>query len=86
MTRPLQGGEPVVLIGMHTGGGLAFELPRARVSADCRFVRRREPRELALDIVAIDGIAGRVTLVYRATVPAHRELEDHVETVIRWDP
>lgn len=78
------GGEPVVLVGMDPQGDLAFELPRARVSASCRFSRRTEERELELDIVSIDVIGKRLSLVFRATVAAHRELEEHVETVVGW--
>ncbi len=84
--RRFVGGEPVMLVGMHPRGDLAFELPRTRVSASCRFLRRSEQREreLELDIVSIDAIAERLSLIFRATVPAHRELEEHVETVVEW--
>src|SRR5690606_20409129 len=38
----LQGGDPCVLVGMHPGGDIVFELPRARVRADSRFVGHRD--------------------------------------------
>lgn len=82
----LRGGEPVVLLGMHPEGTIAFELPAAAVTGESRFVDRRVPLELALDIVRIDVVAGRLSLVYRATVPASRRLEQHVETVVQWRP
>lgn len=77
------GGEPVALVGMDPRGDLGFELPRARAVAEVGFRRQREHRELELDIVSIDAIAGKLSLIFRGTVHAHRRLEQHVETVVR---
>jgi len=77
------GGEPVALVGMDPRGDLAFELPRARAAAEVAFRHHRETRELELDIVSIDALEGRLSLIFRATIPAHRKLEQHVETVVR---
>ena len=78
------GGEPVALVGMHPRGDLAFTLPRAHVSARSAFLHRNVELELELDIVSIDMIEARMALIFRATIPAHRELEEHVETVVSW--
>nr|WP_255216648.1 DUF2169 domain-containing protein [Pseudenhygromyxa sp. WMMC2535] len=82
-TRRFVGGEPVALVGMDPRGDLAFALPSARVIAEVGFRGRSEIRELELDIVSIDVIAGKLSLIFRETVPAHRQLETHVETVVR---
>nr|WP_255216538.1 DUF2169 domain-containing protein [Pseudenhygromyxa sp. WMMC2535] len=80
----LEGGEPVVLVGMDPRGDIGFALPRARVWARTRFRGRSQRDDLALDIVQIDAIERRLRLVYRAGIPAHRELEDHLGTTVEW--
>jgi hypothetical protein len=83
----LRGGEACVLSGMHPEGDLAFELPSVRIEARSRFRRREDVRELSLDIVRIDVVAGVLSLVFHASVPAHRELADHRRSVVaRIDP
>ncbi len=82
--RPhLVGGEPVVLSGMHPAGTIACRLPALRFVCRSRFtdrVLRTVPR---LDGVLIDATVGRLTLYYRAAIPAYRSLARHQETFLR---
>ena len=80
------GGEPVVLVGMDPAGDVGFALPRARVWAQTRFRDRSQRSDLVLDIVQIDALAQRLRLIFRASLPAHRELEDHLGTTVEWAP
>ena len=82
----LVGGEPVVLVGMDPAGDVGFALPRARVWAQTRFRDRSLRSDLVLDIVQIDALAQRLRLIFRASLPAHRELEDHLGTTVEWAP
>ncbi len=78
----LVGGEACALVGMHPEGDIVFELPRVRVHARTHFRRRDDVRELGLDIVTIDALASTLTLVFRATLPAHRELGEHEVSLV----
>lgn len=79
----LKGGEPVVLSGFSPDGQLAFPLPHYRLLAKSVFRHRVDRRELALDAVLLEPEARALTLVWRAAVPAHRELVQHEYTVVR---
>ncbi|WP_437761134.1 DUF2169 domain-containing protein [Sorangium sp. So ce281] len=79
----LRGGEPVVLDGVSPDGPLAFSLPVCRVVAKCAFARRVVRRLMTLDSVYLEPDERRVSLVYRATFVAHRELAGHEATTVR---
>lgn len=73
--RPLEGGEPVVLNGLHAEGEQSFELPRDRIHVDLMTPREHvESHAATLDTVVIDADAGLVQLVWRACVLAPEPL------------
>jgi len=65
----LQGGEPIVLHGLHPDGAIACPLPRERLVAKFMFEDRTERVALELDAIMIDGDALTLTMVWRASVP-----------------
>jgi hypothetical protein len=79
----LKGGEPVVLSGFSPDGQIAFPLPRYRLLLKSVFRHRVDRRELVLDAVLLEPDARALTLVWRAAVPAHRELAQHEYSVVR---
>jgi hypothetical protein len=79
----LKGGEFVVLSGFSPDGQIAFPLPRYRLMVKSVFRGRDERRELALDAVQIEPDEKALTLIWRAAIPAHRELIHHEYSVIR---
>ena len=71
LERYLEGGEPVVLQGLHADGERAFELPRDRVTVDLLTPGDRlDSHPAVLDTVVIDAGEGLVHLVWRACVVA----------------
>jgi hypothetical protein len=66
----LQGGEPVELEGAHPDGHLLFSLPRLSFSLRTEMGRQTDRRALNLDGVEIRSDEGRISLYYRAAVPA----------------
>lgn len=79
----LKGGEPVVLTGLSPDGQIAFPLPHHRLSVKAVFRHREERRHMVLDAVHLEPDEQALTLFWRAAIPAHRELVDHVYTVLR---
>lgn len=95
LTAPgfLQGGEPVVLVGLHPDGTIAFPLPTVRLVVETELRSRRDRCVPALDLVTIDTERGVLILQWRATIPMHGELAEHHISIVRelspeerWDP
>jgi hypothetical protein len=82
-TPHLQGGEPVVLEGLHRDGTLRFNLPALHMLARFRFNGRDAYRNLVMDAVIIEPDTGHLTLIHRATVPAIPDIGAHRETAVR---
>jgi len=82
--RPhLQGGERVVMEGLHPEGSIAFSLPKLRFITRSRFSDREIRRSLILDGVLIDTEIMQLTMYYRGTVEAPLALVKHRETLLR---
>jgi len=79
----LKGGEPVVLSGLSPDGQFAFLLPHHRLMVKSFFRHRVDKRELVLDAVHLEPDENALTLIWRAAVPAHRELASHEYSVVR---
>lgn len=79
----LSGGEPVMLRGLHPDGDIGFRLPTLRLAARSRFTDRTVRTTPILDGIVIDTAVKRLTMYYRARVPAYRSLSKHYETLIR---
>jgi hypothetical protein len=79
----LKGGESVVLAGFSPDGQLAFPLPRRRLMVKSIFRHRVDRRELALDAVLLEPDERALTLIWRAAIPAHRELAQHEYSLVR---
>jgi hypothetical protein len=79
----LKGGEPVVLTGLSPDGQIAFPLPRLRLAVKSVFRHRVDRRALALDAVQIGPDEKSLTLIWRAAIPAHRELAQHEYSLVR---
>ncbi|QRK11304.1 DUF2169 domain-containing protein [Archangium violaceum] len=80
---PLRGGEQVVLSGFSPDGQYAFPLPRRRLGVKVYFSHRKELRELRLDAVHLEPDEQVLSLIWRATIPAHRQLAAHEYSVVR---
>ena len=80
----LQGGEAVRLDGVHAAGPIGFFLPRLRMESSHQFTglptRRAVP---VLDGVQIDTDTLRLTLYYRAALPAALVLARHHGSLLR---
>jgi hypothetical protein len=76
----LTGGEPVQLRGLHPAGPIVFTLPTLRLASRSRFIGRTVDAIPTLDGVLIDTNANRLTMYYRAAVPAPLSLIKHRET------
>src|ERR1043166_9212568 len=76
----LIGGEPVQLQGLHPAGEIAFRLPSLRLASRSRFIGRPVDSALTLDGVLIRTRPRRLTMYYRAAVPAPLALIKHRET------
>ncbi|MFL5344930.1 MAG: DUF2169 domain-containing protein [Hyalangium sp.] len=79
----LKGGEPVVLAGFSPDGQFAFRLPRHRLMVKSLFRHRVDRRELALDAVQFEPDEKALTIIWRAAIPAHRELAQHEYSLVR---
>ncbi len=79
----LKGGEPVVLSGFSPDGQIAFPLPRHRLMVKSTFRHRIDRRALVLDAVQLEPDERALTLIWRAAIPAHRELAQHEYSVVR---
>jgi hypothetical protein len=86
----LQGGETLVLHGMHPDGDILCELPRERLVAKFMLSDRRPRVVPVLDAIMISARTMTFTLIWRAslpTIPSFFELEAavvrHLET---WEP
>jgi hypothetical protein len=79
----LTGGEAVVLQGLHPEGPVVFRLPRLHLAARSRFVDRTVRTVPVLDGVLIETDLRRLTMYYRAAVPAPLSLIKHRETLLR---
>ena len=80
---PLQGGEAVILDGLHPGGRIACRLPRRRFLVTAAFRDRTDRRTMRLDGVWIQTTPPTVTLFWRAAIPAVGRLSQHRQTVVR---
>jgi hypothetical protein len=76
----LIGGEPVLLKGLHPDGPISFRLPTLRLASLSRFVGRTAPSTPVLDGVLIETDMSRLTMYYRAAVPAPLSLIKHLRT------
>jgi hypothetical protein len=76
----LIGGEQVQLQGLHPAGAITFRLPALRLASRSRFIGRTVDSTPTLDGVLIETNAGRLTMYYRAAVPAPLSLIKHRET------
>lgn len=76
----LTGGEPVLLQGLHPEGPIAFPLPALRLASRSHFLDGAIDRPLLLDGVLIETEERRLTMYYRASVPAPLSLVKHRET------
>jgi hypothetical protein len=82
--RPhLQGGEQVVLEGLHPEGVISFNLPTLSFVARSRFVDRAVRTTPVLDGVVIDADALELTMYFRSFVSAPLSLLKHRETLLR---
>jgi hypothetical protein len=79
----LTGGEEVILEGLHPRGVMAFRLPPLRMVCRSRFIDRAVRTMPILDGVLIETDVMRLTMYYRAAVPAPLALARHRETLLR---
>jgi hypothetical protein len=79
----LTGGEHVILQGLHPVGPIRFLLPTLRMVSRSRFVDKVVRTTPVLDGVLIETDVGRLTMYYRAAVPAPLTLIKHRETLLR---
>jgi len=80
----LHGGEPVRLLGLHADGPIDFFLPKLRLESCHEFMDRPGLRAVpVLDGVQIDTDAMRLTLYYRAALPAPMALVRHRASLLR---
>lgn len=86
----LKGGESVVLAGLARDGQIAFPLPQHRLVVKSVFRHRVDRRSLALDAIRIEPDERALTLIWRAAIPASRELALHEYSIVRqlepWEP
>ena len=79
----LTGGEAVVLQGLHPDGVIRFRLPTLRLRCLSRFLDDdAPPRTPILDGVLIETDVRRLTMYYRASVPAPLGLLKHRQTSV----
>lgn len=72
--RPLEGGEPVELIGLWRHGELRFSLPSCRPSVEVRVAGSTERPPLRLETVAFDTDKDVYSLLWRATLPCDKKV------------
>ncbi len=79
----LTGGEDVALQGLHPNGLIRFRLPTLRLRSLSHFLDDEPtPRTPILDGVLIETDARRLTMYYRASVPAPLGLVKHRQTSV----
>ena len=78
----LIGGEPVVLQGLHPAGAIRFRLPPLRLVSRSHFLSETVQSTPVLDGVLIETEASRLTMYYRAAVPAPHSLIKHRGTTL----
>lgn len=82
--RPhLQGGEPVLLDGMHPGGPIRFNLPQLKFTSVSYFIDRTVRTQPRLDGIFVDADALRLTMFFRSAIEAPLELVRHRATLLR---
>jgi hypothetical protein len=71
-SRPLRGGETMVLLNLTPDGGLSFELPKVFLAFRTFFGRRIEEHRATLTTVAVDTETSRLSLTWQGDlrVPA----------------
>jgi hypothetical protein len=79
----LTGGEPVLLKGLRPDGPISFRLPVLRLASLSRFIGQTVPSTPVLDGIVIETDLNRLTMYYRAAVPAPRSLIKHRMTALR---
>src|SRR5262249_19040316 len=70
---PLNGGEPVELVGVPPDGPMRFTLPGLRPRVQFRLASRSEERPAMLDTVIVEPTARRLQLVWRAAFRCDKE-------------
>lgn len=76
----LRGGELVALQGLHPDGLIRFRLPVLRLRSFSQFLGGTTPSDPVLDGVLIETDVHRLTMYYRASVPAPLSLIKHRKT------
>lgn len=79
----LRGGEPVMLSGLHAGGGFGFSLPSLRLSCKSALRGGVQRVSMRLDALVLETDEERITLIYRAAVAAGRSAEAHRYSIVR---
>lgn len=79
----LQGGEEVVLTGLHPSGTVRFRLPYWPLVAKFRFVHRTERRRLRLDAILLEPDDLAVTLIWRTSVSASPSMLQLSQSIVR---
>jgi hypothetical protein len=72
--QPLQGGEPVRLVGFHPEGVLEFKLPSTRPRVRFNVNGTVEERPVMLDTVLIEPAMGRLQLLWRAAIACDKKV------------
>ena len=80
VSKRLAGGEPVRAQGVTRGGSIAFALPRPEVTVTLTLGRRKERLALAIDTVRFDADLLRLTMLLKADIGVHGQLDDVRET------
>lgn len=79
----LQGGERVLLEGLHHDGSISFEIPRYRLLVKSSFTERQEQRVMNLDALLLEPDEGSFTLTWRVAIPLNGNPFDHPYTQVR---
>lgn len=72
--HPLQGGEPVSVIGVSYDGPYAFAVPRLVVGVNVMLGRRQQSVKAVLETLWIHADTARVSLSYRAALACDKEV------------
>lgn len=68
----MQGGEPVVVSGMHPNGDLKFNLPFVKVAANVKIKNNIEAPAFNLETVIVEPNQLRLSMVLRAAIPCDK--------------
>ncbi|KIG16421.1 putative exported protein [Enhygromyxa salina] len=85
----LQGGESVLMSGMHPEGGFGFVLPTLRLSCKSVFRGQVERVGMRFDALILEPDENRVSLILRANVQLDRGAQHHhslVRVLEAWEP